>query len=150
MFWKDRLSKDNFVFRMKLRDYQKVIVCIYLFWLARDDIFYISFIMILTGKGWYILYIIYHVRLTKDDGCTELELAAVRAMSAVVCCGPVFDTNGLNDDGYIYNWLDTLLSSHDDRVGGSLGVIEGFILEFRIVLGQGFILYWKSNLQLRI
>ncbi|XP_052797247.1 protein furry-like isoform X3 [Mya arenaria] len=54
-------------------------------------------------------------RLTKDDGCTELELAAVRAMSAVVCCGPVFDTNGLNDDGYIYNWLDTLLSSHDDR-----------------------------------
>ncbi|WAQ97896.1 FRYL-like protein [Mya arenaria] len=55
-------------------------------------------------------------RLTKDDGCTELELAAVRAMSAVVCCGPVFDTNGLNDDGYIYNWLDTLLSSHDDRI----------------------------------
>ncbi|KAL4229825.1 hypothetical protein ACF0H5_010217 [Mactra antiquata] len=54
-------------------------------------------------------------RLTKDDGCTELELAAVRAMSAVVCCGPVFDVNGLNDDGYIYHWLDTLLSSHDDR-----------------------------------
>ncbi|XP_053400043.1 protein furry-like isoform X2 [Mercenaria mercenaria] len=54
-------------------------------------------------------------RLTKDDGCTELELAAVRAMSAVVCCGPVFDTNGINDDGYIYHWLDTLLSSHDDR-----------------------------------
>ncbi|XP_052278154.1 protein furry-like isoform X3 [Dreissena polymorpha] len=54
-------------------------------------------------------------RLTKDDGCTELELTAVRAMSAVVCCGPVFDTNGLNDDGYIFNWLDTLLSSHDDR-----------------------------------
>jgi len=58
-----------------------------------------------------------YCRLTKDDGCTELELAAVRAMSAVVCCGPVFDINGLNDDGYIYHWLDTLLSSHDDRVG---------------------------------
>ena len=55
-------------------------------------------------------------RLSKEDSCTELELAAVRAMSAVVCCGPVFDPNGLNDDGYIYHWLDTLLSSHDDRV----------------------------------
>ena len=55
-------------------------------------------------------------RLTKEDSCTELELASVRAMSAVVCCGPVFDSNGLNDDGYIYHWLDTLLSSHDERV----------------------------------
>ncbi|KAL3879804.1 hypothetical protein ACJMK2_032086 [Sinanodonta woodiana] len=55
-------------------------------------------------------------RLTKDDNCTELELSAVRAMSAVVTCGPVFDSNGLNDDGYIYNWLDRLLSSHDDRI----------------------------------
>ena len=58
----------------------------------------------------------FYYRLTKEDSCTELELAAVRAMSAVVCCGPVFDSNGLNDDGYIYHWLDTLLSSHDERV----------------------------------
>ncbi|XP_063413170.1 protein furry-like isoform X1 [Mytilus trossulus] len=55
-------------------------------------------------------------RPAKDESCTELELSAVRAMSAVLCCGPVFDTNGLNDDGYIYQWLDMLLSSHDDRI----------------------------------
>ena len=54
-------------------------------------------------------------RPAKDESCTELELSAVRAMSAVLCCGPVFDPNGLNDDGYIYQWLDMLLSSHDDR-----------------------------------
>jgi len=57
-----------------------------------------------------------YCRPTKDESCTELELSAVRAMSAVLCCGPVFDPNGLNDDGYIYQWLDMLLSSHDDRV----------------------------------
>lgn len=38
-------------------------------------------------------------------------------MSAVLCCGPVFDPNGLNDDGYIYKWAHMLLSSHEDRVG---------------------------------
>ena len=47
-------------------------------------------------------------------------------MSAVVCCGPVFDSNGLNDDGYIYHWLDTLLSSHDDRVGGLVCYFQHF------------------------
>lgn len=39
-------------------------------------------------------------------------------MSAVLCCGPVFDVNGFNDDGYIYHWLDTLLSSNDEKVRG--------------------------------
>ena len=65
---------------------------------------------------YFITFLLIVYRLTKEDSCTELELASVRAMSAVVCCGPVFDSNGLNDDGYIYHWLDTLLSSHDERV----------------------------------
>ncbi|XP_021378295.1 protein furry-like isoform X2 [Mizuhopecten yessoensis] len=55
-------------------------------------------------------------RFNKDESCSELELSAVRAMSAVLCCGPVFDPSGLNDDGYIYQWLDMLLSSHNDRI----------------------------------
>lgn len=54
-------------------------------------------------------------RVSKEE-ITDLELSAVRAMSAVLCCGPVFDPNGLNDDGYIYKWAHMLLSSHEDRI----------------------------------
>ena len=59
---------------------------------------------------------IYSHRLSKEETWSEQELSAVQAMSAVLCCGPVFDSNGLSDDGYIYQWLDTLLSSHDEKV----------------------------------
>ncbi|XP_076468272.1 protein furry-like isoform X4 [Babylonia areolata] len=55
-------------------------------------------------------------RLSKEESWSEQELSAVRAMSAVLCCGPVFDKNGFNDDGYIYHWLDTLLSSSDEKI----------------------------------
>ncbi|KAK6173602.1 hypothetical protein SNE40_017022 [Patella caerulea] len=58
-------------------------------------------------------------RLTaKEEVWNEQELCAVKAMTAVLCCGRMFDTHGLNDDGsgYIYNWLDTLLSSHDEKM----------------------------------
>lgn len=55
-------------------------------------------------------------RSGKDDRYSELELTAVQAMSAVLCCGPVFDPSGLNDDGYIYSWLDTLLGAHEEKV----------------------------------
>ncbi|XP_048776244.2 protein furry homolog-like isoform X2 [Ostrea edulis] len=54
-------------------------------------------------------------RVSKEE-ITVLELSAVKAMSAVLCCGPVFDPNGLNDDGYIYQWAHMLLSSHEDRI----------------------------------
>lgn len=39
-------------------------------------------------------------------------------MSAVLCCGPVFDNVGLSTDGYLYKWLDNILACHDIRVGG--------------------------------
>ncbi|GFN79511.1 protein furry homolog isoform x3, partial [Plakobranchus ocellatus] len=55
-------------------------------------------------------------RQGKEESWNEQELSAVRAMSAVLCCGKVFDSNGLNDDGYIYHWLDTLLGSHDEKI----------------------------------
>ncbi|KAK3798079.1 hypothetical protein RRG08_034635 [Elysia crispata] len=55
-------------------------------------------------------------RHSKEEPWSEQELSAVRAMSAVLCCGKVFDSNGLNDDGYIYHWLDTLLGSQDEKI----------------------------------
>nr|AOV18883.1 furry [Lymnaea stagnalis] len=55
-------------------------------------------------------------RHNKEESWNEQEISAVRAMSAVLCCGKVFDPSGLNDDGYIYHWLDTLLSSQDEKI----------------------------------
>lgn len=40
----------------------------------------------------------------------------VQAMSALLCCGPCFDSQYLMEDGLIYPWLDTLLISTDDKV----------------------------------
>lgn len=37
-------------------------------------------------------------------------------MSAVLCCGPVFDNVGLSQDGYLYKWLDNILACQDQRV----------------------------------
>ena len=68
-------------------------------------------------------------RLSKEETWSEQELSAVRAMSAVLCCGPVFDNNGFNDDGYIYHWLDTLLSSSDEKVRITGVLIEAFYLD---------------------
>lgn len=45
-------------------------------------------------------------------------LSAPQAMSAVLCCGPVFDNVGLSPDGYLYKWLDNILACQDHRVRG--------------------------------
>ncbi|KAE8748600.1 furry [Frankliniella occidentalis] len=52
-----------------------------------------------------------------DDSaaCTELQLSALQAMSALLCCGPCFDPEALSEDGALYPWLDMLLSSHDEK-----------------------------------
>ncbi|GAB1608168.1 protein furry-like isoform X4, partial [Argonauta hians] len=47
-------------------------------------------------------------KLSKEEVSSELELVTVRAMSSVLTCGPVFDPIGLNEDGYVYTWLDAL------------------------------------------
>lgn len=40
----------------------------------------------------------------------------LKAMSAVLCCGPVADNVGLSSDGYLYKWLDNILDSQDRKV----------------------------------
>lgn len=37
-------------------------------------------------------------------------------MSALLCCGPCFDSQYLSEDGLLYPWLDMLLSSKEDKV----------------------------------
>ncbi|XP_046390276.1 protein furry [Ischnura elegans] len=54
-----------------------------------------------------------------SESCTELQLSALQAMSALLCCGPCFDPKGLCEEGgYFYPWLDLLLHSRDEKVYG--------------------------------
>ncbi|XP_041986547.1 protein furry isoform X3 [Aricia agestis] len=46
----------------------------------------------------------------------RLNLAALKAMSALACCGPCFAPNGLAEDGALYPWLSEMLSSTNDKV----------------------------------
>ncbi|PNF32070.1 hypothetical protein B7P43_G05723 [Cryptotermes secundus] len=48
--------------------------------------------------------------------CSELQLSALQAMSALLCCGPCFNPQGLAEDGLFYPWLDMLLASHDEKI----------------------------------
>lgn len=48
--------------------------------------------------------------------CTELQFAALQAMSALLCCGPCFDCVGLTEEGPFYQWLDLMLESMDEKV----------------------------------
>lgn len=52
-----------------------------------------------------------------EKPCSELQLSALQAMSALLCCGPCFNPQGLAEDGFLYPWLDMLLASHDEKVG---------------------------------
>uniref|UniRef100_A0A4W3K672 FRY microtubule binding protein n=1 Tax=Callorhinchus milii TaxID=7868 RepID=A0A4W3K672_CALMI len=52
----------------------------------------------------------------RNHQITRYQYCALKAMSAVLCCGPVFDNVGLSPDGYLYKWLDNILACHDLRV----------------------------------
>ncbi|XP_029647107.1 protein furry isoform X5 [Octopus sinensis] len=67
---------------------------------------------------------------SKKDPLTDLEIAAVGAMCAILCCGPVFDVSGLNEDGYIYNFLNTFLTSKNDQVYNIAIETVTLLLEF--------------------
>lgn len=50
----------------------------------------------------------------KVGSFTDLELSSLEAMCAVLTCGKIFDPSGIAaGDGYIYPWLDHLLSCDD-------------------------------------
>ncbi|XP_022832694.1 protein furry isoform X5 [Spodoptera litura] len=52
-------------------------------------------------------------QLENDD---RLNLSALKAMSAVVCCGRCFDPTALAEDGSLYPWLREMLSSPNDKI----------------------------------
>lgn len=46
-----------------------------------------------------------------------MEQRAVEAMCALLCCGPIFEPiKAIGEDGYLYGWLEALLSSSNPVV----------------------------------
>uniref|UniRef100_A0A8C4N6G3 Protein furry n=1 Tax=Eptatretus burgeri TaxID=7764 RepID=A0A8C4N6G3_EPTBU len=68
------------------------------------------------------------------------QYSALKAMAAVLCCGPVFDNVGLSSDGYLYKWLDNILACHDARVHQLGSETVGLLLELNP--DQGNLLNW--------
>ncbi|XP_063986587.1 protein furry isoform X3 [Diachasmimorpha longicaudata] len=55
--------------------------------------------------------------LDEEKTCSELQLSALQAMSGLLCCGPCFNPQLLSEEGAIlYQWLDLLLSSRDEKI----------------------------------
>lgn len=65
-----------------------------------------------TGKFGHAL----GLPLVEEKPCDDLELSALQAMSALLCCGPVFNSQVLAEDGSLYPWLDMLMSSKNEKV----------------------------------
>ena len=51
----------------------------------------------------------------------QLSYNSLQAMSALLCCGPVFQANGLDKSSAIYRWLDNMLNCGEARVGWPCG-----------------------------
>ncbi|XP_043911662.1 protein furry homolog-like [Protopterus annectens] len=71
------------------------------------------------------------------------QYCALKAMSAVLCCGPVADNVGLSSDGYLYKWLDNILDSLDRKVH-QLGC-EAVMLLLELNPDQSNLLYWAVD-----
>lgn len=57
----------------------------------------------------------------EEKSCSELQLYALQAMSGLLCCGPCFNPQSLSEEGAIlYQWLDLLLASKDEKVSALL------------------------------
>jgi len=47
---------------------------------------------------------------------SALSFNALQAMSALLCCGPVFHSRGLDKENSLYGWLENMLHSGEPRV----------------------------------
>ncbi|XP_008307519.1 protein furry homolog isoform X2 [Cynoglossus semilaevis] len=79
----------------------------------------------------------------KNQQITRYQYCALKAMSAVLCCGPVFDNTGLSPDGYLYKWLDNILACQDQRV--HLLGCEVVILLLELNPDQNNLLKWAVD-----
>ncbi|XP_055608943.1 protein furry isoform X4 [Uranotaenia lowii] len=66
----------------------------------------------------------------------KLQFSALQATSAVLCCGPCFDPSHLSEDGAIYNWLDMLMASKDEKIYNLAKETVVLLLESNPDIGQ--------------
>ncbi|GBM95380.1 Protein furry [Araneus ventricosus] len=55
-------------------------------------------------------------KIVKEEPCSDFEFSALQAMSAVLCCGPCFDLQGLSEEGPFYSWLNDLLNADVEKI----------------------------------
>ena len=55
----------------------------------------------------------------RNPRASALSFNSLEAMSALLCCGPVFHNKGLERESNLYRWLDNMLTSGEQRVGGA-------------------------------
>ncbi|XP_065087337.1 protein furry isoform X3 [Ochlerotatus camptorhynchus] len=66
----------------------------------------------------------------------KLQYSALLATSALLCCGPCFDPSLLAEDGAIYNWLDMLMESKDEKIYDLAKETVVLLLESNPDIGQ--------------
>ena len=54
----------------------------------------------------------------RNPRASVLSFNSLLAMSALLCCGPVFRPMELERESHIYRWLENMLSSAEPKVGG--------------------------------
>ena len=52
----------------------------------------------------------------RNPRASALSFNALRAMSALLCGGPVFTSKVLDKESTLYRWLENMLSSGENRV----------------------------------
>lgn len=77
------------------------------------------FTLFASWAGPYGKPLLASIVVAEDDKsfCSELQISALQAMSGLLCCGPCFNTQALAEEGsLLYQWLDLLLASKDEKV----------------------------------
>lgn len=61
---------------------------------------------------------LFGLRVDKDvwSRNPQVSFNSLQAMSALLCCGPVFQANGLEQSSSLYRWLDNMLNFSEARV----------------------------------
>ncbi|XP_058793249.1 protein furry isoform X2 [Phymastichus coffea] len=77
------------------------------------------FTLFASWAGPYGKPLLASIVVAEDDKafCSELQLSALQAMSGLLCCGACFNTQALAEEGsLLYQWLDLLLASKDEKI----------------------------------
>lgn len=58
----------------------------------------------------------------------QISFNSLQAMSALLCCGPVFQADGLEQNSLLYRWLDNMLNCKEGRVRYTILLVQSLTL----------------------